>query len=195
MKKGLSKFAWVVSRVFDPIVVVPVILLSAVWFALTNGLRFRFLIFVLVVDLMLPASYFIAGLKLKWMKDWDATDRRDRVGLFFFTVVVHAITVVYAFALGKAEIGLILLVFWILAVIFAVITLFWKISVHGGVMATALAFFAHFWGWGKVWWLAVVLVLVLWARVENRKHNWLQVFAGAFLALVWVEVGLRLVGM
>lgn len=183
------------SRVFDPVVVIPVILLSAVWFALTNGLRFRFLIFILIVDMIIPAIYFVLGLKLGWMKDWDATDRRDRFGLFFFTVAMHAVSVVYAFMLGKNEMGLILLVFWILAVIFSVITLFWKISVHAGVMATALAFFAHFWGWNKFWWMVPILLLVLWARVEARKHDWLQVFAGSFLAIIVVELGLRVVGL
>jgi hypothetical protein len=195
VKKFLVKFAFVVSRIFDPVVVIPVILLSAVWLALTNGLRFRFLIFVLIVDLMIPAAYFINGLRVGWMKDWDATDRKDRIGLFFFTVMMHAVSVVYAFMLGKPEMGLILLVFWILAVIFAFITLFWKISVHAGVMATALAFFAHFWGWSRAWWVVILLLLVLWARVEARKHSWLQVFAGAGLAIVVVEVGLRIVGM
>lgn len=195
MAKFLKRFAWLVGRVFDPIVVIPVILLSSVWFAVNNGLRFRFLIFILIVDLMLPAAYFIAGLKFGWMKDWDATDRRDRFGLFFFTVAMHAVSVAYAFMLGKQEMGLILAVFWSLALVFAVITLFWKISVHAGVMATALGFFAHFWGWSNFWWLVLLLLLVLWARVEARKHDWLQVFAGAFLALVMTELGLRMVGM
>ena len=99
--------------------------------------------------------------------------------------------VVYAFFLGKTELASILLVFWSLAVVFAVVTYFWKISVHAGVNGVMLAFFNHFWGWESYWWLTLVFLLVLWSRVEIKKHSWLQVMVGAGLAVAWVEMGLN----
>jgi len=59
------------------------------------------------------------------------------------------------------------------------------------VNGVALAFFNHFWGWESYWWLAVVLLLVLWSRVEIKKHTWFQVTVGAGLAIAWVELGLQ----
>ena len=72
--------------------------------------------------------------------------------------------------------------------VFALITVVWKISIHAGVNAAALAFFNHYFGWQNYWWLALVLVAVLWARVEINKHTWAQVTAGAVLAVSWVEM-------
>ena len=39
------KWAWVVSRVFDPVIEIPLLIASVIFMALANGLRFRFLIF------------------------------------------------------------------------------------------------------------------------------------------------------
>jgi len=36
------KLAWAVSRVFDPVVEIPILLAGSVYYALSNGLRWRF---------------------------------------------------------------------------------------------------------------------------------------------------------
>jgi membrane-associated phospholipid phosphatase len=186
----MKKLAWVVSRIFDPVIEIPLVLSVAVWWALTNGLRWRFLVFLMVMDALLPALYMLWGLKKGFISDWDITKKQERRGLYVVTALTHLVGVVYAFFLGKTELGYILLVFWSLAVVFAVITYFWKISVHAGVNGVMLAFFNHFWGWENYWWLVLVLLLVLWSRVEIKKHSWLQVMVGSGLAIAWVELGL-----
>jgi hypothetical protein len=187
--------ARIVSRVFDPIIEIPLVLSVAVWFALTNGLRWRFLIFILVIDALLPFIYILWGLVTKRISDWDMTKKEERRGIYVFVAITHAIPVVYAYLIGKTEMAGILLVFWSVAVVFAVITYFWKISVHAGVNGVMLAFFNHFWGWNNYWWLVLVLLLVLWARVEIKKHTWAQVLIGAGLAIGWVEVGFRMLNL
>jgi len=190
--KVRQKTAWVISRVFDPVIEIPLLLTLAVWFALANGLRWRFFIFLMFVDAGLPALYMFYGLKKGFITDWDMTRREERKGLYLFTVFTHLIGVVYAFFLGKVFLAYTLLVFWMLAVVFAVITLRWKISVHAGVTAVAVGFVNHFFGWRNYWWLVLILLLVLWARVEVKKHTLIQVIAGSGLALLIVEVGLRI---
>jgi len=193
MKKGngKNKLAWVVSRVFDPIFEIPFLLVLTAWVALTNGLRWRFIVFLLFFDALLPAAYFIIGLKTKKIADWDLTRKEDRRGIYTFTALVHFFGVVYAYFLGKTELAGVLFVLWSLAVVFAGITYFWKISVHAGVNGVMLALLTHYYGWDRFGWLAIVLFLVIWARVKAKKHTWAQVLAGAGLAIAWVEIGLR----
>jgi len=188
-----TKFAWAISRIFDPVIEIPVLLSGAVYYALNNGLRWRFLVLLLLVDAILPAAYMIYGLKKGTIKDWDMTDRRERFGLYFFTIFAHLFGVVAAYALGKIALFEILFVFWVLAVIFAGVTTFWKISVHAGTNAAVVAFFNHYYGWDNYWWLVLVLVLVFWSRVEIKKHTWQQVMVGGGLALGWVSLGLQFV--
>lgn len=190
----LASLAWFVSRVFDPVVEIPLLLSAAVLYAVKNGIRYRYLVFLLLIDALAPAVYLIWGLLKKKFSDWDMTKREERTGIYIFTVIVHLFGVVYAFMLGKEELAEILFVFWLIALIFAITTLFWKISVHAGVNGAAVAFFNHFWGWQNYWWLMVVLLVVLWARVRVRKHTWAQVLIGAGSAIAIVEFGLRLVG-
>lgn len=182
------KWAWVVSRVFDPVIEIPLLIASVIFMALANGLRFRFLIFLMFTNAVLPALYMLWGLATKRISDWDMTRREERAGLYFFTIFCHLFGVVFAFLLGKVLLAKILFIFWSLAVVFALITVVWKISIHAGVNAAALAFFNHYFGWQNYWWLALVLVAVLWARVEIKKHTWAQVTAGAVLAVSWVEM-------
>lgn len=188
------RLAWAVSRVFDPVVEIPILLAGSVYYALSNGLRWRFLVMLLVVDALLPALYMVYGLMKGKIKDWDITKREERMGLYFFTIFAHLFGVVAAYAVGKTDLFEILLVFWTMAVVFAVVTLFWKISVHAGTNAAVVAFFNHYYGWDRFWWLVLVLIVVLWSRVEIKKHTWAQVLVGATLALVWVSLGLQWFG-
>lgn len=191
--KLLDKVAYGVSRLFDPVVEIPVLLTAAVWWALTNGMRWRFLALLLVVDALLPAVFMVWSLKTGRISDWDVSKKEERRELYFFTVFAHLFGVVLAFLIGKYVLFEILLIWWSLAVIVAVITIFWKISVHAGVNAALVSFFNHFYGWDRYWWLVGILILVLWARVRSKRHNWAQVLVGAILALAWVSLGLQLV--
>jgi hypothetical protein len=194
-RKTSHRWAWVVSRVFDPVILIPVLLAAAVYVAITNGLRWRFLIFLLFVDALIPAAYFMFGLSTKQFSDWDLTRRQERGKLYFFTVFVHLFAVVLAYFLGKIVLFKILAVFWVLAVIFAIVTLYWKISIHAGVNAAIVAFFNHYFGWDRYWWLVLVLLLVIYARVVIKKHTWSQVLLGSTIALSWVSVGLSWFGV
>lgn len=187
-------WAWLVSRVFDPVIEIPLMLFLVTWMALANGLRWRFLVFLLIFDALLPAIYMVAGLKTKKISDWDMTRKEERRGLYAFTALVHFFGVVYAYFLGKVELAAVLFVLWSLAIVFAAVTYFWKISAHAGVNAVLLVLVNHYFGWNRFWWLAIILLVVLGARVVIKKHTWGQVLAGAGVAAVWVEVGLRLVG-
>lgn len=190
-----NRWAWVVSRIFDPVIEIPLLLIFVTWVALTNGLRYRFIIFLLIFDALLPAAYFFIGLATKKIADWDLTRKEDRRGLYAFTALTHFFGVIYAYFLNKTELAGVLFVLWSLAVVFAVITYFWKISVHAGVSGVMVALLTHYYGWARFGWLLLVLFLVIWARVVIKKHSWVQVLAGAGLALAWVEAGLRVVGV
>lgn len=185
--------AWAISRIFDPVVEIPILLSASVYLVLTNGLRWRFLLLLLLIDAVLPALYMVIGLLKGYITDWDMTKRRERYGLYFFTIMTHLFGVVLAYFLGKTILFEILLVFWLLAVIFGIVTLFWKISIHAGTNAALVAFFNHYYGWSNYWWLILVLIVVMWSRIEIKKHTLAQVSLGAGLAIGFVSLGLRLI--
>jgi membrane-associated phospholipid phosphatase len=187
-----KKLAWAISRIFDPVFEIPLLLSASVWYALSNGMRWRFLLLLLIVDAVAPFAFMMVGLWKGFIKDWDMTDRKQRFGVYFFTILMHLFGVVLAYFLGKEDLFKILLIFWLLGLIFGIVTLYWKISVHAGTNAAIVAFFNHFYGWDKYWWLVLILILVLWSRVVIKKHTWMQVLVGSGVALAWVSLGLKL---
>lgn len=69
------------------------------------------------------------------------------------------------------------------ATAFALVSLFWKISVHAGVFSGALAACALV--VSPWWWTALALVpLVIWARHRRGRHTTGQGIAGTALAVV-----------
>lgn len=194
-KNDRKRWAWILSRVFDPVFEIPLLLGAAVFYALQNGMRWRFLLVLLVVDAFFPFLMMVWSYSRGKISDWDVTKREQRYGLYFWTLTCHLFGLVLAIYTGKILLVKILFIFWLLALLFAVTTVFWKISVHAGVNGALVAFFNYFFGWDKYWWLIIVLLLVLWSRVEIKKHTPAQVFWGASLALGLTTVGLTLLGV
>ncbi len=192
MKKFQSVFAEVLSRLLDPVWEIPLALLLAIGFAVREGLRWRFVGLLLFIDAVVPLIFFLTMLYHKQIKDWDIQNRVQRIPLYLFTMICHLGGIWLAHELGRTQLVSILLVFYAVAVIFFVITLKWKISIHAGVNAvlfTAVNMFYDF----KYAWLYILLCLVMWARVYQKHHSWAQVIAGAILGGGTVALGLSMI--
>lgn len=192
MKKFKDIFAEVISRVLDPVWEIPLAILLAVVFAVTEGLRWRFLGLLLFIDAIVPMIFFVMMLLNKQIKDWDIQKREQRIPLYAFTLICHLAGLWLAHELGKGELVLVLSVFYIVGIVFSLITLKWKISLHAGVNAVLFTAINMFYDWQYIW-LYGLLALVMWARVYQKHHSWSQVLTGAILGGGMVGVGLSLV--
>ncbi len=182
--------AQLLSRVLDPVWEIPLALLLAITFAVQEGLRWRFLGLLLFVDAVVPMVFFLNMLRHKQIKDWDIQQRSQRIPLYLFTLVCHLGGIWLAHELGKGALVSVLLLYYLTAVIFFTITLFWKISLHAGVNAVLITSLNVFYGW-RYPWLYALLFGVMWARVYQRHHSWAQVIVGAILGAGIVLFGLK----
>src|SRR3990167_5078992 len=107
-----------ISRLFDPVWLIPGMLATAAGWSLFNGLRWRFILILLLIDGLIPFIYFVHLLSTKEVSDWDTTKRKQRIKLYGFTLVCHSIGVIMAWLLGKIILAKILLIFLMLAVDF-----------------------------------------------------------------------------
>lgn len=192
MKKFKDIFAEVVSRVLDPVWEIPGAIILAVAFAMQEGLRWRFLGLLLFVDAVVPMVFFLMMLRNKQIRDWDIQNRAQRIPLYLFTLVCHLGGLWLAHELGKTGLFPVLLVFYVTAIVFGLITLRWKISLHAGVNAVLITAINMFYGF-NYFWLYGLLYLVMWARVYQKHHTWEQVVAGAIIGAGIVGIGLSLV--
>ena len=188
MKKIKDIFAEVVSRVLDPVWEIPLSLLIAIGFAVQEGLRWRFLGLLLFIDVVVPMIFFFTMLYHRQIKDWDIQSRVQRIPLYLFTMVCHLGGLWLAHEVGKSELAVILAIFYVIGIIYVLITLRWKISIHAGTNAVLITSINMFYDW-KYWYLYSLLGLVMWARVYQRHHSWAQVVAGGALGGGLVGVG------
>ena len=191
MKKS---FAIVISRLFDPVWLIPGMLALAAGWSLINGLRWRFILILLLIDGLIPFLYFVHLLSTKEVSDWDTTKREQRVKLYGFTLAAHSIGAILALLLGKIVLAKILFLFLILAAVFTLITLRWKISIHTGVSSAAVVFLGLL--FGAHWlWLFLIVAIVAWARVILKKHTFWQAIIGAGLAGGIIALGFYVLGI
>lgn len=190
MRKLKDRLAGIVSRVFDPVWEIPLAIVLAVVFAMQEGLRWRFLGILLFIDAVVPMVFFLVMLYNKQIREWDIQSRRQRIPLYLFTLVCHLGGLWITYELEKTGLFPILLIYYLVALIFFLISLKWKISLHAGVNAVLFTTINSFNGW-RYPWLFFVLAGVMWARVYGKHHTWGQVMAGAVLGSGIVLLGLR----
>ena len=166
MKKNI---ATVVSRIFDPF-----IMLAIVFVVLVSHTQVFVPAFVSMV--LGPLVLYIIAWKTKFVSNWDMSDRRERPKILWPLVVIEVICI-SVFQLSS-------IIPMLAAIIgFAIITQFWKISGHAMGAALATGTIVARFGWG--WWPTLLIVpLVGWARVVRKDHTIWQVIAGA--AYSWI---------
>lgn len=191
MKKFKDILARVASRVLDPVWEIPLALLLAIAFAVKEGLRWRFLGLILFIDAVVPMIFFLTMLYHRQLSGWDMQKRAERLPIYLFTLICHLGGLWLAHELGRVELVRVLSVFYSVAIVFFLVTMQWKISLHSGVNAVVITTINIFYGW-HLWWLYGLLYLVMWARVYQKHHTWPQVLAGAVVGGVVVFIGLNL---
>ena len=77
------------------------------------------------------------------------------------------------------------------AVIFGVITQFWKISFHTGVFTGCITVLILIFHDAKFAWLYLLVPLIAWARVQRKRHTLVQTMVGALVALINTVVVLK----
>ncbi len=188
----VKRIAWWISRIFEPVWEVPLIVGMAVWYTVQPSLHIQMLAIIFLFDVILPGIFLATSMKKGKMTDWDVTNRKEREGAYLFTTVSHLVSVIIMFFIGQVLLGKMLLVLWTIIASFMIINHYWKISVHAGVNALLVVFMNSLYGWKIFGWMSVILILVLWSRVKIRKHTTTQVMIGAALAMAMMEFGLRL---
>ena len=115
---------------------------------------------------------------------------------------------IYLLAIGCAVIGYIILIIFdapellraaflsglIAVVLFMVINLFWKISLHTAFITSSVAVLIIVYGKTAAW-TVIFIPLIAWARLEMSLHNPAQVLAGALLSVSIVTIVFGLFGL
>jgi hypothetical protein len=179
-----QKAGVIISRILDPVIEIPLLLLIAASTAYLNGFRWRFLALIFFLDAVIPGIYFFYLVFFKKSTDIDMSKREDRIPLYKLAVSSHLAGVLVAFLIGREPLAQILLSFWLMALIFMFITHHYKISLHAGVNSMLATFSILLFGFQRVWWVISLPLLVSWARIAYKRHSLSQVILGSLLPAI-----------
>jgi membrane-associated phospholipid phosphatase len=158
--------------------------LGSVWFAWAIGL----------VGVM-PALFIFYAHKTNHISDIRLIKRQDRFGPFSVASIGMILTILIFFKLGVPTPLLLFLMSGLLILLIAtIVTFFWKISIHALaisaiVMTVNVSTYFHY------WYLFALLPIVMWSRIELKRHNMAQVAAGALVGLVVVYATYKIYGI
>lgn len=172
-----EKTARIISRVFEPIIWVPlVVILSIYKVQATNTEKIYSTIVLLFFVFLVPLVYFLDSIFIKKTIDIDVTLRQKRKKILVIFSVSFLLGVLYTHFINQ-NIFLITLAVFFAFLALAVITFFWKISFHSGLNTILMLLVVHFYGL-KFAWLFVLLIPIFYSRIALEKHSIWQLVAG-----------------
>lgn len=180
------KFAVIISRIFDPILLFTVtIILGAMRSGLTGRGLITFVLVLFFIMVLPPVVFLFWSIKTKRVSDIDVSNRRQRVRvlLVFGLFLILDYFVIKSFGHNSLETLFTSFIFWFAG--FFVITLFWKISGHIAGLTLAIGLFIHWYGPAMTP-LLILIPVVSWARVVTKNHTIMQTVFGALYSLFFL---------
>ncbi|MBI4032703.1 hypothetical protein HY374_03290 [Candidatus Berkelbacteria bacterium] len=180
-----GQLAYLISAVASPFVIFPLLVIGATWGVAASPSEFLAWAGVLLLTTgVIPACYILWGVRAGRITDIHIMVREQRAIVFLVFLVSAAAGLALLWLLeAPRTIFLLALIAFGNGLLAALITLFWKVSIHAWVYAGAAASFALLadapWGW----WLLLGLPLVIWARTHRQRHTIAQGVGGGLLGL------------
>jgi hypothetical protein len=177
--------AFGISAVFSPYITAAVFIVIVIYFYAQSLSQFlpwvvTFLFFAIIV----PGMYLLWLIEIKKITDVHLADRKDRKWPFLLAGVSSLIGAVILIFLGAARPVIVIgTTYAINAMVVALITLFWKISIHTALFSAVATIAVIVFG-SAFWWLYLILVPLGWSRIHRHRHTVWQAVAGALLAFV-----------
>lgn len=172
-----------ISRLFDPIWVLSVLIIITARHSNLSGPEFwRFLAIFVGGMALPPAALLVWAVKTGRVENWDVSRRQQRIKalsvLLFLLLPDLLLVKIFGNAALVWRFGL--LVGWFLG--FFGVTLFWKISGHAASVTLATLLIVRW--YGSSWWPILFMIpLVGWARMVSKNHSLAQVIGGIIYSL------------
>jgi membrane-associated phospholipid phosphatase len=136
----------------------------------------------LILTLALPLAYIVYLVQQGKATDLDVSVRQQRIIPMFVSLAGAAVGWLYFEAILSPQLLTLLATAHVItSLIIAIITIFWKISVHSITSASTAVFLWAMTGSPMVF---LIIPMIIWSRVYLRRHSLLQTIAGGMLGIV-----------
>lgn len=190
MKKTNLKFnnfedciAFIISTLLSPYVTATIfIVIIGYSYTETLGQFMPWVLTFFLFGVVLPGIYILWLLETGQVKNIHITERKDRQTPFLLIAASSSIGTLLLWLLGAAKpVVTIAIIYSLNSIIIAVITFFWKISIHTAMYASIVTMAWILFG-GKIYLLYLLLIPLIWSRVHRKRHTLGQAVFGSLLA-------------
>ncbi len=180
--KTAHKIYQLISLIFQIPILTIFLLISLLVF---NKLSYQNLDWIIVTSIFLTLIPSIYGLFIYFtnrISDENITDRKERVIPFFIITLIYEINLLLTITLKSPEIfKLIAVNYFLLSLIFTIITIFWKISIHVAGITNFVILLTILTNYQALI-LSPLIILIGWVRIKIKSHNFRQVLGGFLVA-------------
>lgn len=171
MKEKLAKL---LSILLGPQVWLPLLFTS---FLFKTGLsKSQLLILAPVLttlQVLLPLLYLYLAPKFGWASEWDLPKKEERYPLLLLSFIANLISIIVIYYIGTKLLFNLSLLFFVIFTIVAVITYFWKISLHVSLATIGSLMINFLFDWNMPY-LYLSIPIIFWARLTLKKHSLTQ---------------------
>ena len=128
---------------------------------------------------ILPVLYYAR----KGIVDIDVSDRRMRPKLFGMAILGYSLGAISFYFLEGTSLMVLSAAYVCVTSTVAIVSFFWKISVHTAGIAGPVTGLTYVFGWIAAL-LYLLLLPVAWARLKLKAHSFMQVFSGSIAAVL-----------
>jgi len=181
----LDMVSFIISTLFSPLFVACVFfIIVAIAFNEDVKTFWPQLMIIIFFIAILPGTYILLLLEQRKIASIHLNSHQDRKMPFLFAAISSWLGFAIILLIGAPKAFLAMdLAFSLNVLIIAIITQWWKISIHSAVIAAIIMLTIILFGI-KCWPLIFLWFLVSWARVFRKRHTIAQVVAGAFVAII-----------
>lgn len=185
VKSFIDVLAFFISAILSPYITALVFIIIITYKYSNNlGEFLPWMITFLLFGSVIPGLYVLWLIEIKKIQDIHIADSHDRKVPFWVAGVSAVIGTIILYFLHAARPVIVMAVTYSAnAIIVALITQYWKISIHMALFSSIVTVATIL--FGPVYaWFYLILIPLAWSRVHRKRHTLLQAIAGAMMAFV-----------
>ena len=179
----MESFSKIVNVVFHPIVIILIGVFLLAYRDTNNIVTATYWTFLSLVFSGIISTFVYIGVKKKFFNNLDVSNRRQRIILYPFAIVV---VLLFAFFVhtqhGPIELIIASIFFVIALLILDIVNRKIKASIHVSAVASLVTGVILV-NWGISFFLILFVPLVAWARITQRRHTLKETIVGAICGI------------
>ena len=177
--------AFFISAICSPYITALVFIIIITYKYSNNLSQFLpWMITFLLFGIVIPGLYVLWLIEIKKIKDIHIADQNDRKTPFLIAGISAVVgTIILIYLNAARQVVVMAVTYSANALLVALITQYWKISIHMALFASVATVAVILFGPTYAL-LYLILIPLAWSRIHRKRHTLLQAVAGALIAFV-----------